>query len=167
MMDGLPTILDPTLGPLVRDVARLLRRRFEQRAREAQIPLSRSQCAVLIRVARDEGLSQATLAHCLDIEPIALVRIIDRLEALGFVERRFNPRDRRVWMLYLTPSAEPVLAEIRRLAKAVDETALAGLPEQIRETLLDTLQHLKTNLVAKPAPASEPALDGALDPAGA
>jgi MarR family transcriptional regulator, transcriptional regulator for hemolysin len=167
MMDGQPTIPEPTLGPLVRDVARLLRRRFEQWAREAQIPLSRSQCAVLVRVAGDEGMSQAALAHCLDIEPIALVRIIDRLEALGLVERRFNPRDRRVWMLYLTLAAEPVIMEIHRLSEAVDEVALAGVPEQIRDTLLDTLQRLKTNLVAKPSPPREPAIGGELDRAGA
>ena len=167
MMDGLPSLSDPALGPLVRDVARLHRRHFEQRAREAQIPLSRSQCAVLLRLAGDQGLSQAALAQGLDIEPIALVRIIDRLEALGLVERRFNPRDRRVWMLYLMPAAEPVLMEIRRLAKAIDELALAGLPEESRELFLDMLQHLKSNLVAKPNAAREPAQDGGFVPAGA
>src|SRR6185437_15960704 len=107
---SLPSPLtEPTLGRLLQDVARLMRRRFEQRARAAQIPFSRKQCSVLTRVEHEEGLSQTALAHALSTEPIVLVRLVDRLEAAGLIERRLNPRDRRVWLLYLTPAAGPVL----------------------------------------------------------
>lgn len=137
------------VGLLVHDVARLLRRRFEQKSREAKLPLSRSQCTVLFYLAEDEGMSQATLAQLLDIEPIALVHLIDRLAEAELVERRLNPKDRRAWMLYLTPAAQPVLEQIYRLGAAVREEALSGLPESRREALVATLQHLKTNLSRK------------------
>lgn len=137
------------VGLLVHDVARLLRRRFEQRSREAKLPLSRSQCTVLFYVAEEQGMSQAALAQLLDIEPIALVHQIDRLAEAGLVERRLNPKDRRAWMLYLTPAAQPVLEQIYRLGSAVREEAMTGLPESRREALVATLQHLKTNLARK------------------
>jgi DNA-binding MarR family transcriptional regulator len=140
---------EPVLGSLVRDVARLMRRRFELRAREASLPLSRSQCSVLFRVARDEGMTQATLAQILDMEPISLVRLIDRLELAGLIERRLNPRDRRVRMLYLTPAAQPVLEQIHRLAALVQEEACSDLPPERRETLMADLHRLKANLSAR------------------
>ena len=90
---------------LVRDVARLLRRRFEQFGQELGLSLTRAQCFVLVHVAREPGLSQARLAHLMDVEPIALVRLIDRLQAENLVERRLDPSDRRVWRLYLTEFA--------------------------------------------------------------
>ncbi len=81
-----------------------------------------------------------------------LVRQVDRLEEAGLIERRLNPRDRRMWMLYLTPAAQPVLEQIRRLSKAVREEALIGLPEPEREALVAALRHLKSNLCNKKSP---------------
>src|SRR5579862_5408840 len=104
---------------LVRDIARLLRRRFDEGAEQNALGLTRNQSFVLVYIARDQGLSQARLAQLLQIEPIALVRLIDRLEEVGLVERRLDPRDRRIWRLYLTPSAAPVLERIRELNHAV------------------------------------------------
>jgi MarR family transcriptional regulator, transcriptional regulator for hemolysin len=140
---------EPTLGSLLHDVARLMRRRFALRAREAALPLSRSQCSVLFRVALDEGMRQATLAQILDMEPITLVRLIDRLEQAGLLERRLNPRDRRVRMLYLTPAARPVLKQIHRLAAMVHDEACADLPMERREALMADLGRLKANLSNK------------------
>ena len=147
---------EPTLGRLLQDVARLMRRRFEQRVRAAQIPFSRKQCSVLTRIEHEEGLSQTALAHALNVEPIVLVRLVDRLEAAGLIERRLNPRDRRVWLLYLTPAAGPVLEEIHRLSQAVHEETLAGLPESRRQLLTAALRHLKTNLSARQPGETEP-----------
>ena len=137
---------EPTLGFLVHDVARLLRKRLEQRARAAGIGLSRAQWQVLANIARAEGINQAGLTAVLDIEPITLVRLLDRLEATGFVERRLDPRDRRQRNLFLTERAGPELDRIRELGAAVREEALAGMDEGVRRRLLAELGSIKANL---------------------
>lgn len=137
---------EPTLGFLVHDVARLLRKRLEQRARAAGIGLTRAQWQTLAYLARSEGMNQASLAQLLDIEPITLVRLIDRLEAIGLVERRPDPRDRRQRNLYLTEKAWPELARIKALGAEVREEALAGLAAPERERLMGALAQAKTNL---------------------
>ena len=104
------------LGALVHDVARLWRKRFEQRA--ATLGFTRSQWQVLVFLSRNEGIHQAGLAELMDVEPITLVRILDRLEARGLVQRRQHPKDRRVWLLHLTPEAHPSLEVLRRIADA-------------------------------------------------
>lgn len=139
---------EPTLGFLIHDVARLMRKRLEQRARAAQIGLTRAQWQVLAYLARGEGMNQATLAQLLDIEPITLVRQIDRLEAMGLVERRTDPRDRRQRNLFLTVRAAPELARIRALGAQVREEALTGMDAGERAGLLAALTHLKSNLQA-------------------
>ena len=139
---------EPTLGFLVHDVARLLRKRLEQRARAAGIGLSRAQWQVLANIARCEGINQAGLAGILDIEPITLVRLLDRLEGMGFVERRLDPRDRRQRNLFLTDQAWPELERVRVLGAAVREEALAGLDEASRQRLLAELGGIKANLQA-------------------
>src|SRR5215207_31713 len=100
---------EPTLGFLVHDVARLLRKRLEQRARAAGIGLTRAQWQALANIARCEGINQAGLAAILDVEPITLGRLLDRMEASGLVERRHDPRDRRQRNLFLTERAWPEL----------------------------------------------------------
>jgi len=139
---------EPTLGFLVHDVARLLRKRLEQRARAAGIGLSRAQWQVLANIARCEGVNQAGLASILDIEPITLVRLLDRLEAMGFVERRLDPRDRRQRNLFLTDRAWPELERVRELGATVREEALAGLDAEARRRLLTELGGIKANLQA-------------------
>src|SRR5215475_11511096 len=93
----------PTLGFILHDAARLLRKRFEQHARG--LGLTRSQFQALAYLATNEGIHQGGLADLLDIEPITLVRILDRLEARSLIERRAHPTDRRIRLLYLTPKA--------------------------------------------------------------
>jgi MarR family transcriptional regulator, transcriptional regulator for hemolysin len=139
---------EPTLGFLVHDVARLMRKRLEQRARAAGIGLTRAQWQTLAYLARSEGMNQVTLAQMLDIEPITLVRLIDRLEGLGLVERRPDPRDRRQRNLFLTDKAWPELARIKALGAEVREEALAGLGEPERGRLMGALAQVKTNLQA-------------------
>ncbi len=98
-------------------------------------------------VARNEGLSQAAVATLLDIEPIALVRLLDRLHEEGLVERRLHPTDRRVRTLWLTPLGWTVVDRILAINAQIREEACAGLNPAAREALLQTLDHLKSNLL--------------------
>jgi DNA-binding MarR family transcriptional regulator len=134
----------PTLGFLLHEVARLLRRRFEQNARDSG--LTRSQWQVLAYLAKNEGINQCGLADLLEIEPITLGRIIDKLQARGLIERHPDPSDRRVWLLHLTPAARPKLTQLRRLGEVTRGEALVGVSEADTERLLKTLQALKANL---------------------
>jgi DNA-binding MarR family transcriptional regulator len=137
-----------TLGFVLNDVARLMRKRFEQRARAAALGLTRAQAAVLAYLARQEGINQAALAQLLELEPITLARLLDRLQAAGLIERRPDPKDRRAHLLYLTGAAYPLLDRIFALAAEVREDALAGVAEAERGRLLDLLIEMKANLVA-------------------
>ena len=143
-----------TLGFVLNDVARLMRKRFEQRARAAALGLTRAQAAVLANLARQEGINQAALAQLLELEPITLARLLDRLQAAGLVERRPDPKDRRAHLLYLTAAAYPLLDRIFALAAEVREDALAGVAEADRGRLLDLLIEMKANLITDAA-ASE------------
>lgn len=138
-----------TLGFLLHDVARLLRKRFEQNARD--LGLTRAQWQVLAHLARNEGIHQGGLADILELEPISLGRILDRLQAAGLVERRPHPKDRRVWLLYLRPKAHPVLEKMRAIGAATRAEALAGVPEAEREQLIHVLTKMKENLIASAA----------------
>jgi DNA-binding MarR family transcriptional regulator len=135
------------LGFLLHDVARLMRKRFEQNARELR--LTRSQCQVLAHLARHEGIPQGGLADILEVEPITLTRILDRLEAGGLVERRPHPTDRRIRQLYLTAEAHPLLADIFAIGAATRGEALDGVPEVEREFLFAILVSMKANLLRK------------------
>jgi DNA-binding MarR family transcriptional regulator len=122
----------------------LLRRRFEQNARCSG--LTRSQWQVLATLANNEGINQSGLAELLEIEPITLGRIIDKLEARGLIERHPDRSDRRAWLLHLTPAARPKLTQLRGLGDVTRGEALAGVSEADTERLLRTLQALKANL---------------------
>lgn len=131
-------------GFILHDVARLLRKRFDQRAR--LLGLTRAQWQVLAHLARNEGIHQAGLADILEIENITLGRLVDRLEEAGWVERRHSPADRRVWLLYLTEKARPISARMRALGKLTREEALSGLTLEQQAELLKMLRHVRTNL---------------------
>ena len=135
------------MGFLLHDVARLLRKRFEQHARAKQLGLTRSQAAVLGRLSRQEGINQVTLAQQLELEPITLVRLLDRLQAAGLIERRPDPQDRRARALYLTPQARPLLDRVGILARDVYDEALVGLSAPERERLVTALELMKGNLL--------------------
>ena len=153
-------------GFLVHDVSRLIKRRFERRARQMGLPITRQQAAVVLNIAGNEGVSQAEVAAWLGIEPIALVRMLDKLHEEGLVERRPHPTDRRVRTLWLTPSARPVVAQILAINKAIREEAFAGMGAHARDTVIDILDGIKGNLALREgtddspgAPPAEP--DGA------
>jgi MarR family transcriptional regulator, transcriptional regulator for hemolysin len=133
-----------TLNFLLHDVARLLRKRFEQNARGSG--LTRSQWQVLTYLAQNEGINQRGLAELLDVEPITLCRIVDKLQALGLIQRHPHPSDRRIWILHLMPTAHPKLIPVRKLGDMTMSEALTGVSDADRLHLLETLHVLKLNL---------------------
>lgn len=145
--------LTRSLGFLLADVSRLMRRRFDARARE--IGLTRAQWRVLAQLRRREGINQTALAEIMEIEPISLGRHIDRLVEKNFVERRPDPRDRRAWRLYLKPDVQPVLDTLRTISNANRKEVLQSIPDEESEALIDTLLKIKGNLTT--LEASEPA----------
>lgn len=144
-----PDAPEEGFGFILHDVARLLRKRFDQRARA--LGLTRAQWQVLAHLARNEGIHQTGLADILEIENITLGRLIDRLEEAGWVERRLSPDDRRVRLLFLTAKAKPIQARMRSLAKATREEALAGLTPQQKADLFAMLRHVRANLSERAA----------------
>ncbi|HEV8030297.1 MAG TPA: MarR family transcriptional regulator [Stellaceae bacterium] len=143
-----PAALQPNIGAIMADVSRLMRRRFERRTRQTGLPITRQQARALLVIARDEGLSQAAVATMLDIEPIALVRLLDRLHEEGLVERRAHATDRRVRTLWLTSVAWQVVNRVLEINAEVREEACAGLPRAAREAVIRALSHMKENLIA-------------------
>ena len=144
MEQNAPTLDAPTVGFLLHEVARLMKRRFERNARGSG--LTRSQWQVLAYLSLHEGINQSGLAELLEIEPITLGRIVDKLQTFELVERRPDPSDRRVWLLHLTPAAGPKLMLLHRLGVVTRGEALAGVPDADIEHLLKTLQAVKANL---------------------
>jgi MarR family transcriptional regulator, transcriptional regulator for hemolysin len=146
----------PSLGYLLSDAARLLRRRFEQESRD--IPMTSAQLQIVARLARNEGIGQAALAALLDLEPMTVSRHVDRMEAAGLVERRPDPNDRRARQLYTTEKSRALLRPMRERADAVYEQVLAGLSEQERAGLFSGLATVIANLSAaeRPDPSAGP-----------
>lgn len=124
----------PDLLFLLHDVARLLRLDADKRARA--YGMTRAQWVTLIWLERRPGLSQTELAELLEVEPITVGRLIDRLEGRGMVERRADPHDRRIWRLHLLPAAKPVL---NHLADQREEM-LAGISEGLSDTTVNTVR---------------------------
>src|SRR6516165_9994441 len=102
------------LGFLLKDVSRLYTRRFEDRAQGFALTLP--QCKALAYLSKNEGVSQKRLAELIDVDPMSLVRILDRMEADGWVERRPDPEDRRARSLRVTERAKPLVDHIWHLA---------------------------------------------------
>ena len=135
---------DRRFGFLVHDVARLLRRRYDQRARS--LGLSRAQWQVLAHLHRNEGINQRGLAEILEIKSVTLGRLVDRLEEAGWVERRPDPVDRRARRLFTTAKVTPVLERMWTLGEMTREEALAGIGESERQRLFDSLIKVLGNL---------------------
>jgi MarR family transcriptional regulator for hemolysin len=134
------------IGFTIMDVARMLRTYADQRGR--QFGISRAQWVVLVRLDRSEGLKQSELAEILDLQPISLTRLLDRLAENGLIERRPDPNDRRANRLYLTSAARPLLEQLAGLGQDVMETVLDGLEAESVERLLRDLGVMKDNLRA-------------------
>jgi MarR family transcriptional regulator for hemolysin len=138
---------------LINDVARLLRTYADQRVR--QLGMTRAQWAVLARLEYHEGLKQSELAEMLDLQPITLTRLVDRLCANGMIERRPDPNDRRAKRLHLTPLARPLMDRLTDLGQDVMATTLDGFDLATVERMILELSAAKENL--KGAIAKRPA----------
>ena len=122
-----------TLPFEIGETAHALRKAFDRRA--VGLGVTRAQWKVLFRLERQPGLRQIELADMLDIEPITLSRIIDRLEESGLVERLADPADRRAWRLHVTAKARPLVAKLRAVADDMISEAFAGIdPKEIEIT---------------------------------
>ncbi|MGH8150077.1 MAG: MarR family winged helix-turn-helix transcriptional regulator [Steroidobacteraceae bacterium] len=139
--------MDPyrTFGFLLKDVSRLYTRRFEERAHELALTLT--QCKALIFLERNEGCSQKRLAELLEIDPMSLVRILDRMEADGWVQRRSDPEDRRARCLTVTEQGKPVVDRIWSLAAETRAEAFEGLSTAERTLLVDLLERVHQRLL--------------------
>lgn len=143
------------LGFLIHDAQRLLRRRFE--ARGAEYGLSAAQWRLLVRLVKDEGAPQARLAELLEIEPISVSRLLDRMETGGWIVRRQDVNDRRIRMIFPTDKSRAAFAAVKSIAGEVYEQALAGLSGEDRRALIRGLSCIVENLSDGEAPACEPA----------
>lgn len=129
---------------LINDLARMLKTHVDQQAR--RFGMTRAQWAVLARLGRAEGLKQSDLAEMLDIQPITLTRLVDRLYDNGLIERRPDPNDRRVKRLFLTPQARPLMDRLAALGEAIMGEVLVGISEAEIALMLSKLGHAKENL---------------------
>lgn len=137
---------DNSFAHLMQDVTRHMRTHFDRRA--TRFGLTRAQWRALKTIWRNEGLSQTELADRIDMEPIPVGRVIDRLQKAGYVERRADPADRRRWRLHLTPKAQAVIAEMEVIASGLRDEVLWNIKRADFDTLLRVLAQLKQNLVA-------------------
>jgi DNA-binding MarR family transcriptional regulator len=147
-----------SLGFLIHDAARLLRKRFEERA--AGTGLSSAQWRLLFRLVREEGVPQARLAEILEIEPISVSRLLDRMEDGGWIERRPHATDRRVRVIYATDRARDAFGEIKGMVEEIYDEALAGLTAEARRMLIASLEQVRANLADDEAGCDPGAVDG-------
>ncbi len=135
-------------GFLLRDAARLLAKNFERRAMDEELGLTLEQCRVLVYLEKNQGISQAQLAYLTETDPMTLVRTLDRIEENGWVERRQDPDDRRVWRLHLTRRAQPILKRIWTIADEARDDALAGFNKTQIAQMQQMLSEVHNNLAA-------------------
>lgn len=140
-------VREESLGFLMADVSRLMRRTFERRLEGSALTLS--QARALAHVARNEGCRQVELADQLEVKPITLARLIDQLEQVGLVERRPDPNDRRAYQLFLCAKAKQELREIEKVSAATHEDALRDLSEAEAIVLSRALSKMRANLSSR------------------
>lgn len=140
---------DPdALGFVLIDVARMLRSAFERRIATAGLGLTPGEARTLVRIAALEGSRQLDIAQRMGIEPMTLSAYLDRLQSLGFIERRPDPADRRAKLIFTTPAAEDVITEIRVEQIELMQHVTSGIGEDELVLLREQLKRLRANLVA-------------------
>ncbi len=137
---------DPSqsIGFLIYELSRLLRRNFDQRVQS--LGLTQAQWRAIAHIAHNEGCNQITLAAILEVRPITLSRLLDRLQASGWVDRREDPDDRRATRLYLNENAMPLLKKMAEQAMLTRQQALSGMNEDEYRQLFALLKKMKMNL---------------------
>lgn len=128
------------------ETARAIRRDFDRRA--AVLGSTRAQWRVLAKLSRRDGQKQIELAEAVDVEPITLSRMVDRLQEAGYVERRQDDADRRVWRIHLTDKARPILEELEALSDIFHADMLAGVAPEDRAVASRVLARVRDNLNA-------------------
>lgn len=135
---------ESALGYLLSDVVRLMRRDFHERA--TGLGLTPALARLLFHVHRAPGSHQTELAHRLDVTPVTLCRMVDRLAERGFVRRQADPRDRRAVRVYVAARGAPLVARMARIADQTRSRALKGVAARERDALLQLLGRLACNL---------------------
>ena len=125
------------------ETAHSLRKAFDRLA--VGLGVTRAQWKVLFKLSRTPGLRQVELADMLDLEPITLCRIVDRLEEAGLVERARDPEDRRAWRLHVTAQAQPLVEKLRAIGNVLVERAFAGIDPKEIETTRQVLARVREN----------------------
>lgn len=137
-----------SLSYLLVDTARLMRRHFDARVRN--LGVTSPQARLLLILSRFEGENQGFYAERLEVEPITLCRMVDRLEETNLVERRKDPADRRAWRLFLTTRSRPMIESLHACIAALEAEMLAQLEDAEAETLHTLLARMQHNLTGKP-----------------
>lgn len=130
---------------LMADTARLFRRAFDARARG--LGVTGQQWRVLVVVSRTPGINQGNAAEQLEVEPITLSRMVDRLQEAGLIERRADPGDRRAWCLHLTDKAQPLIEQMRRIAEALLDQSFAGFTTEERDAFTGRIATFRASLL--------------------
>jgi MarR family transcriptional regulator for hemolysin len=138
---------DCNIGFLLQDVARLMRREFNRRVQDLE--LTQAQWRALSIMGRKPGMRQCDLADILEMQPISVGRLLDRLQAAGWVDRKADPGDRRATQLYLTDRAEPILSKLRKKGAETRAAALTGISEKEQQQFLDILTRMRANMTAE------------------
>jgi DNA-binding MarR family transcriptional regulator len=141
--------MENSLGYNISDLARLIRKRFDEESRD--LGVTNSQWRVLVNVFRQPGINQGALADQMEVEPITTCRMVDRLETAGLVERRRDPNDRRAWQIHLTDAARPLIDKLKERAAGLNAVALAGLGEREQAELVRMLDVIRRNLSGNPS----------------
>jgi DNA-binding MarR family transcriptional regulator len=136
---------DLSFGYLLNDVTLLFRKHFDRRA--VKFGLTRAQWRATKMLYHREGLRQTELAEFLEMEPIAVGRVIDRLQAAGFVERRADPKDRRAWRLYTTEQSRVIIDDMELIARELRKDATRGIDYAELEQALAVIGRIKDNLL--------------------
>ena len=135
---------DSSIILLMHDVSRLIRKAIDARAKA--LGLTQTQWRTLVHIERNEGCSQAAIAEILEITPISMSRLLDRLESSNWIERRPNPCDRRAFQLHITAKAQPILMQIKEFAREQRAVAFQGIRDEEIEAFIQTLRRMKLNL---------------------
>lgn len=145
---------DISFGYLLGDVTLLFRKHFDRRA--VKFGLTRAQWrAIRTLHHQGDGLRQNGLAELLEMEPIAVGRVVDRLQAAGFIERRPDPKDRRAWRLYLTDQARGVVDDMEVISRELRRDASAGITLEEMRQAVAVIERIKDNLLALEEPGRE------------
>ena len=135
----------------IQDLARMMRRAFLERS--AKFGVTQVQARALAALSRMEGATQVELARHLDLHPMTFARLLDRMAKLGLIERRRDPKDRRVFRIYLGPQATPVLSHMASVSEDLRDISLAGFAATEHDLLVRYLDRMKTNMTESSAKA--------------